>query len=380
MGSKLEDSEGLIGSKECESKNSAWKKRLKSFLSHVGLLITLMMYTILGGLLFYELEYPEEVNNLRRVEQLVREERQAFVEAASAQLDCAGGNVTTQLADLLARYERAVQEAAKTGVLVPLADGRPVEELTKWNQLQAIFFAVTVLTTIGYGNVAPSTSLGRGACILFALVGIPLTLTVIADVGRLMAAALPQPPSADGPLRSLASALAALGLLLVFLAAGACFFATFEPNWAFFDAFYFCFITMTTIGFGDLVPQTPEYMLLCTVYILAGLGLTSTIIELVRQQYERSWQQLQALAEMLARLADDADRQAAAAATCGDSRKAPADLLRAELRRAAAALSLPQDKRGKADWRHAVNKLVSDINRPPPPPPIIQIVVYESSV
>lgn len=39
----------------------------------------------------------------------------------------------------------------------------------------------------------------------------------------------------------------------------------------------------------------PNYMLLCTLYILVGLALTSTIIELVRRQYAESWQRLQDL-------------------------------------------------------------------------------------
>jgi len=40
---------------------------------------------------------------------------------------------------------------------------------------------------IGYGNVVPETFGGRLFCILFALIGIPLTLTFVADMGVLMA-------------------------------------------------------------------------------------------------------------------------------------------------------------------------------------------------
>lgn len=51
-------------------------------------------------------------------------------------------------------------------------------------------------------------------------------------------------------------------------------------------------------------------MLLCTVYILIGLALTSTIIELVRTQYLQSWKQLQAMsgpfADSLRKMADSA--------------------------------------------------------------------------
>lgn len=43
---------------------------------------------------------------------------------------------------------------------------------------------------IGYGNVAPSTRAGRIFCICFAFIGIPFTLTVIADLGRVFATAV----------------------------------------------------------------------------------------------------------------------------------------------------------------------------------------------
>ncbi len=37
------------------------------------------------------------------------------------------------------------------------------------------------------------------------------------------------------------------------------------------------------------------YMLFCMIYILVGLAVTSTIIELVRRQYAESWQKMQEL-------------------------------------------------------------------------------------
>ena len=96
---------------------------------------------------------------------------------------------------------------------------------------------------------------------------------------------------------------------------GAYFISIYE-NIAFFDAFYFCFITMTTIGFGDIVPgitlkiettlktlcfldfvggDKSGYMLVCTVYILVGMTVFTTIIEIVRRQYAESWRKMQEL-------------------------------------------------------------------------------------
>ena len=50
---------------------------------------------------------------------------------------------------------------------------------------------------------------------------------------------------------NLTTAAVALLLLFLFLSFGAGIFTLFE-DWNFMDSFYFCFITMTTIGFGAI--------------------------------------------------------------------------------------------------------------------------------
>ena len=56
-----------------------------------------------------------------------------------------------------------------------------------WDFIQSVFFSTTIITTIGYGNISPVTLPGRIFCILFAIIGIPFTLSVMADIGQLLA-------------------------------------------------------------------------------------------------------------------------------------------------------------------------------------------------
>lgn len=77
-------------------------------------------------------------------------------------------------------------EVVDGGLQLSFDDNFPAKS-EKWSLMQGIFFSSTVCTTIGYGNIVPETFNGRLFCIVFALIGIPFTLTVIADYGKIMA-------------------------------------------------------------------------------------------------------------------------------------------------------------------------------------------------
>ncbi|XP_048511396.1 TWiK family of potassium channels protein 7 isoform X2 [Athalia rosae] len=393
-------------------------QKLKSVAGHVGLLLMLMVYTAVGGVVFRELELPAELSRITNLRSALQTQRRHFVGTITNNTDVS--NLATLVSLELEAYEIVVQEAAQAGLLVTLTaestrKNHPVHQNTdgttslpitneRWSVLQAVFFASTVLTTIGYGNVVPTTFGGRMFCIFFALIGIPLTLTVIADWGRIFAGALYQVAERIKPRLPVAAstcmptnmtgrrslgAIAAVMFLFLYISCGAVMFMLWEEDWGFFEGFYFCFVTMTTIGFGDLVPK-PKYMLLCTLYILVGLALTSTIIELVRRQYAQSWKQLQALSGPLA----DALRK------LGEHAGGDMSAFQNDLRRVLTVVSMPRMRRGggqgaitegsnsamrQREWEEAVEAVLRDITSTGPPPQmpnksIVQIVIYESSV
>jgi len=170
---------------------------------------------------------------------------------------------------------------------------------TNWNIGQSIFFAASVITTIGYGNVTPLSDGGKAFCIGYAFIGVILTAVVFdATVLRLM-----RPTSMllsllsrcilrlrcrprSGGSRPSSFRISLLRLSILFLLLFLLFFVipsaildALEKDWTFFDAFYYCFISLTTIGLGDYVPaddlhlsqyQT-VYKICVTVYLYLGL-------------------------------------------------------------------------------------------------------------
>jgi voltage-gated potassium channel len=65
---------------------------------------------------------------------------------------------------------------------------------------------------------------------------------------------------------------AGLGLAFLILLSGTIFYRSVE-GWSWVDALYFSVTTISTVGFGDLTPQTDIGKLFTIVYIFVGVGV-----------------------------------------------------------------------------------------------------------
>ncbi|MFT4049540.1 MAG: potassium channel family protein [Solirubrobacterales bacterium] len=53
-----------------------------------------------------------------------------------------------------------------------------------WTVVDSLYFCVTTLTTVGFGNPAPTTDIGKLFTVFFVLSGVGMFLAVINGVGR----------------------------------------------------------------------------------------------------------------------------------------------------------------------------------------------------
>ena len=59
-------------------------------------------------------------------------------------------------------------------------------------------------------------------------------------------------------------------------------------GWSWVDSIYFSVITLTTIGFGDFAPATPEGKIFTIFYIVIGIGIILSFINTVYNHYDNT--------------------------------------------------------------------------------------------
>jgi potassium channel subfamily K protein 1 len=176
---------------------------------------------------------------------------------------------------------------------------------------ETLFFTFTLLATIGYGHLAPLTQNGKLFCIGYVIVGVPFTillLTVIVDKiefgitkNLTQNAIYSKLDNKRYHYRSYStinrnrvnrkvingSSMNVRGgsiywrtfcvgfflIIFIYLIPSLIFTQMTELNWSILDSVYYTYISITTIGFGDLVPGEDHVKEYRNVYRLLITGL-----------------------------------------------------------------------------------------------------------
>jgi hypothetical protein len=129
---------------------------------------------------------------------------------------------------------------------------------------ESIFFTFTLLSTIGYGHLVPSTQSSKVFTIFYIVFGVPLTLTLLSAIVEHLVELIddskrniPVQVSHVGlecnPYKIYYIKLACIGFVLVvfvYILPAFILSSYTESKWSFLDAVYYCYISVATIGLG----------------------------------------------------------------------------------------------------------------------------------
>uniref|UniRef100_A0A914X5U1 Potassium channel domain-containing protein n=1 Tax=Plectus sambesii TaxID=2011161 RepID=A0A914X5U1_9BILA len=295
-------------------------------LRHIFLLLLLIGYALIGGAIFDAIERSNEIEDLQGAHQVllhrignVSEEIISIVSAVNgthpqAEVESIVKDFYKDMLDLEGKLKNSVFDKVDHERLV-------------WDFGSAVFYASTLFTTIGYGTIACATAWGKAISIVYSIIGIPLMLVVLNDVGRVLFFALQklynrvyqlcrrtrlcrkvdENDTVDHtfPLRL------AVPLVFVYMLLCAVVIHVFdnelrgedEGGLSFGDSFYFAFISLSTIGLGDIMPNNIQYSPFVAALFLFGLTLLSVINSTLYVRMERHYfRAMEAMEEVLEEL------------------------------------------------------------------------------
>ncbi|KAB7503925.1 Two pore potassium channel protein sup-9 [Armadillidium nasatum] len=166
----------------------------------------------------------------------------------------------------------------------------------QWEFAGALYFVTVVVAMIGYGHSTPKTIPGKAFTICYAVAGIPLGMVMFQSIGerlnKFTSIIIKKAKKLFGLTNTEATDVNQLmvtgTLSSIVMTVGAAVFSKYE-GWNYIDSFYYCFITLTTIGFGDYVAlqkdnaltTKPGYVAISLVFILFGLTVLASSINLL---------------------------------------------------------------------------------------------------
>uniref|UniRef100_A0A915Q6K5 Potassium channel domain-containing protein n=1 Tax=Setaria digitata TaxID=48799 RepID=A0A915Q6K5_9BILA len=164
-----------------------------------------------------------------------------------------------------------------------LLDGK-IRQEKLYNVIQ---FTFTTIATVGYGNIVPTTNASKLFCIFYTLVGVPLLFLSLTNIGQFIAegywiflASLRRTQNIEAPDERRLPLLVVVSLLLTHSVIGGLLFHFWIDQMPVIPAIYFSFVSITTIGYGDITPTPNDAIqtLIIVFYLAIGMVIMSTFV------------------------------------------------------------------------------------------------------
>ncbi|KAK3587206.1 hypothetical protein CHS0354_030393 [Potamilus streckersoni] len=332
----------------------ACKETSLFLLSNIGSISMVVCYSIMGGFLFQAIERPYEI----RTRTFVSDIRKGYIQRlwrANMDYNIFHRENWTNEADAILRTFQTeifavVRDKGWDGI------DESAMEKEKWSFTGSLLFSVSIITTIGYGYITPKTDEGRVVTMLYAVIGIPLMLLCVTNIGSILAtcvralygrtlciscrqnvvlffkrkfghtnesinrmeliakynrnevvtnahsvstrtecaAVMHELNTTEHHHRTeevRVPIVVSLILMIWYVIFGAIMFSIWEKDWDMLIGAYFCFTTLSTIGFGDFVPghQNEDWndhakQVSCALYVLLGMSLVAMCFELIQNE------------------------------------------------------------------------------------------------
>uniref|UniRef100_A0A1I7T518 Ion channel n=1 Tax=Caenorhabditis tropicalis TaxID=1561998 RepID=A0A1I7T518_9PELO len=266
---------------------------------HVCMLLLVLSYTLLGAALFFSIESRHEHETMQLHKRKL--ERVIYEIAQTLELEILDPMKLTNITQMEYFITRAYVKLLTAEDLYSGSTFYKHEDPKnlKWTYGSAFFFSMNVYTTTGYGSIAPSSSLGKALVILYGLIFVPLTAVVIRDLGQWALLYLTKMYTIlidnfrrvrgfvdkldEDEIISLPIKFS-VSVMILYLLSATMFIYEYDElsgppdsGISFFHAFYFSFISMSTIGLGDIMPNNVTFSPLITIMFFFGMPILKVV-------------------------------------------------------------------------------------------------------
>ncbi len=162
----------------------------------------------------------------------------------------------------------------------------------KWDPLECVYFITVTITTIGYGDVTPTSEESRVFTIFVILIGIFIITGYIADVvGNLIkdvfnwCLSMIYPKSSkddcmEGPSHWKEKIFIISFLLLSIIFIGTVFLEA-RAHQSFVDSLYWSIVSITSVGYGDISLRSKDERIFVIIFIMMALFTLSAGVSMI---------------------------------------------------------------------------------------------------